>query len=76
MFLMIDQIHFESYADDNTPYTENENIDQVIRIIEDTSIPLLKWFKDKIKINRDKYYLLLIGNDDRSVNVGNCVIKN
>ena len=49
----------------------------MIRIIEEIYIPLSKWFKDdKMKINPDEYRSLLFGNDDRSVNIGNYMIKN
>ena len=45
MFLMIDKIYFKICADDNTPSKKNENIDQVIRIIEEIPIRPLRWFK-------------------------------
>ena len=38
---MLDKIYFGNYADKNTPYSSNEGIDQVIRTMEEFSIPLL-----------------------------------
>ena len=57
----------------------NENIDQVIKTIEQLSIiyHFLNWFKgNKIMINPDKCNFLLSANEDQSVNIGNQVIKN
>ena len=39
-------------------YTKNDNVDQLIRTIEEISIQLFKWLKDnKVKINSDKCHL-------------------
>ena len=46
MFFEISQTDFMSYADDNTPYTEADNTDEVITILENDSIQLFKWFSD------------------------------
>ena len=42
MFFKLSQIDFASYADDNTPYVEANNIDEVITILENDSIQLFK----------------------------------
>ena len=46
MFFELSQTDFASYADDNTPYAEADNIDEVITILENDSIQLFKWFSD------------------------------
>ena len=57
------------------PYTIKENIDQA-KTIEEIFIPLLSWFKDnETKIKPNKSHLLLSGNKDRPVNIGNNVVK-
>ena len=43
---MLDHTYFASYGDDNTPYTVNENAEEVIRTLEQISKPVLQWFKD------------------------------
>ena len=74
---MLDHNYFASYADDNTPYTVNENAEEVIRTLEQISKPLLQWFKDnKMKLNSDECHLILSGKENREINVGNAVIKN
>ena len=77
MFLILDHTYFASCADDNTPYTVNENAEEVIRTLEQISKPLLQWFKEnKMKLNPDKCHLILRGKENRGINVGNVVIKN
>ena len=77
MFLMLGHTYFASYADDNTPYTVNENAEEVIRTLEQISKPLLQWFKDnKMKLNSDKCHLILSRKENRGINFGNVAIKN
>ena len=50
---------FASYADDNTPYALGDNIDDIIKSLEDDSINLFKWFLDnQMKANCDKCHLI------------------
>ena len=64
MLLMLDHTYFASYADDNAPYTVNENTEEVIRSLEQISKPFLQWFKDnKMKLNPDKCHLVLSGKE-------------
>ena len=44
MFFELSETDFANYADDNTPYAEADNIDEVITILENDSIQLFKWF--------------------------------
>ena len=41
MFLILDHTYFVSCADDNTPYTVNENAEEVIQTLEQISKPFL-----------------------------------
>ena len=60
MFLELSQTVFASYADDNTPYAEADNIDEVITILENDSIQLFKWFSEnQMKANKDKCHLVI-----------------
>ena len=77
MFSMLDHTYFASYTDDNTPYTVNENAEEVTRTLEQISKTFLQWFKDnKTKLNPDKCHLILNGKENRGINVWNVVIKN
>ena len=55
MFFIIEDTDIASYADDNTPYVIADNIDGVIKSLEEASEILFKWFNDNLmKINADK----------------------
>ena len=60
LFLFINDIDIASYADDNTPYTVHKNPEKIIKVLENTSVDLLKWFKNNgMKANADKCHLLV-----------------
>ena len=53
-------IDIASYADNNTPCTEDKNPVKIIKVLEDISLELLTRFKNnRIKANADKYHLLV-----------------
>ena len=60
IFLFVDETNLTNYADDNTPYAIDLNIDQLMnRLTHDASI-LIRWFKDNyFKMNADKCQLLI-----------------
>ena len=60
LFIIMDDIDFASYADDNTPYTSGSTIPEVIVSLKDISSRLFKWFNDnQMKANPEKCHLLL-----------------
>ena len=64
MFFELSQTDLSSYAHDNTRYVEAKNIDEVITILENDSIQLLKWFSDnQMKDNKDKCHLVFSNNE-------------
>ena len=55
MFFTIEDTNVASYADDNTPYVITDNVDRVIKSLEEASEILFKWFNDNLmRINADK----------------------
>ena len=77
LLLILDNNYFASYADDNTPYTINQNADSVTKSLEELSIPLLSWFKEnKLKLNLDKYHLLVSGNENAKIKLDDVTITN
>ena len=46
LFLIVQNVDFASYADDNTIYNSSENIDDVILSLQESSKQLFKWFSD------------------------------
>ena len=55
LFLVVQNIDFAVYADDNTIYDTGDNIDEVIFSFQESSKKLFKWFADnQMKANEDK----------------------
>ena len=42
LFFIMNETEFASYADNNTPYTSGQNIDAIIRTLENDADRLLK----------------------------------
>ena len=77
MSFIMNDIDFASYADDNTPYVSSDSIEDVIRILENDSIKLFKWFCDTMmKANKDKCHLIISSNDHVSMKLDNIEIEN
>ena len=77
MFFAMKDIDFPSYADDNTPYVSSDSIEDVIRILENDSIKLFKWFFDNMmKANKDKCRLIVSSNEHLSMKLDNIEIEN
>ena len=65
MFYDIDKYDIASYADDNTPYISDFNLEQVIQKLELTTNNLLEWFKNNhMKANADKCHVLVTRDTD------------
>ena len=76
LFLIIDNIDFASYADDNTPYTTDESAKKVIDKLEIVAKSLCKWFSDnQMKTNPSKYDLLISSISQSELKIGNVTIN-
>ena len=64
IFFELRQTDFAGYADDNIPYVEANNIDEVITILENDSVQLLKLFFDnQMKASKDKCHFVISNNE-------------
>ena len=55
IFLVVQNVDFAGYADNNTIYDADDNIDEVIFSLQESSKKLFEWFADnQIKVNEDK----------------------
>ena len=58
----MEETSFASYVDDNMPYVTSENLDSIIKSLEEDSIKLFQWFSDnQMRTNHDKSHLLVSG---------------
>ena len=65
LFLFIPYFDVTTYSDDNTPYSANNNIVDVLNNLKLQANILDKWFKDNyMKANRGKYHLLLSATEE------------
>ena len=68
MFFVMNDIDFASYADDNKLYVSSDSIVDLIRILENDSIKLFKWFSDNMmKANKDKCHLIVSSDEHVSM---------
>ena len=66
-----------SYADDNTPYNFDFNLDNVISNIKKSTNSLLNWFRENhIKANTNKCHLLLSSDESCTAKTADFIIKN
>ena len=71
IFYFITDISIANYADDNTPYTTKNSITSLLETLEVETNTLLDWFRNnEMKPNEDKCHLLVINQENISVNVG------
>ena len=69
-------VDIANFADDNTPFTSANNIDDLIDSLEKASSSLFKWFKDNLfKGNPDKCRLL-VSTNAKIINIGEFSIEN
>ena len=69
-FFIIEDTEIASYADDNTLYVISNNIDGIIKLLEEASEILFKWFNDNLmQINSDKCHLLVSSNNTVKIKI-------
>ena len=70
-------VDIANFADDNTPFTSANNIDDLLDPLEKASSSLVKWFKDNLyKDNPDKCDLLVNTNEKTKIKTGKRSIEN
>ena len=70
IFYFIKDSKIANYADDNTLYTVQENINRLLAILENETTVILDWFsKNDMKPNADKCHLIVCNEKDIMVNL-------
>ena len=71
LFFTLNDIDIANYADDTTPYTTADNIEDVISSLEEASKTLFSWFDDNLmKSNPDKCHLIVSSNESINLKIG------
>ena len=76
IFLILKTVYFTGYADDNTPLVVADNMNDIIRSLEEVGENIITWFfKNPMKLNPDKCHLLLSTKEEITLNIGSLHIE-
>ena len=60
-----------NYADDNTIYAIERNLDDLLKTLEQETTLILNWFKvNEMKSNDDKCHIIVCNQKDISITLG------
>ena len=77
LFFILNKIDIANYADDNATYTSSNDINGLMKSLEEASKELLKWLGDNLmKSNPDKCHLHVSANDHVAIRIVNFQIEN
>ena len=77
LFLFLPNSEIANYADDNTPYSARDNLDDVILDLQDASKTLFSWLKNNgMKANADKSHIIFSQTKEICTNICNEKIVN
>ena len=76
LFLFFDNSDIVNYADDNSPFSCNADIDSVTSKLTNDSKTLLEWFcNNSLRANPDKFHIILSKSDeDKLIKIEHTVI--
>ena len=71
LFLVVQNVDFSGYADDDTIYDAGANIDEVLFSLQESSKKHFKWFADnQMKTNEDKCHLTVSTDKLTQIQIG------
>ena len=78
LFLIVNNVDFANYADDNTPFASGNTPVEVLECLDNASVKLFEWFSNnQMKTNSDKCHLLTSSMTPTSMNIkGHIIIVN
>ena len=75
MFYFVKETKIANYADDNTIYTITNKIEDLLKILEDETSIILKWFRtNEMKSNNEKCHLIISNKETQTLTLGKEVI--
>ena len=70
IFYFVNEKFFANYADDNTPYAIDKDIEEVLDILKKTQPTLIEWFNyNYFKMNADKCKLLITNHKRKCIHL-------
>ena len=77
IFYFVNEKFFANYADDNTPYAIDKDIEEVLNILKKDTTTLIEWFNyNYFKMNADKCKLLITNhNENASISIQGEIIS-
>ena len=78
MFFEQKDVNFAAYADDNTQYFCDKNLEVILSKLQICALKLLEWFSNNyMKMNSDKSHFILSSNDkNKKVEFNGEIISN
>ena len=77
LFFILNNIDIENYVDDNTPYSSSNDVNGLIKSLEEASKELFKCFDDNLmKSHPGKCHLPVSASDNVTIKIGNFHIEN
>ena len=75
LFYFVDKAKIANYADDNTTYPSEKNIESLLKTLEQETTSVLNWFHiNEMKSNDDKCHLIVANRENDSITLNNEVI--
>ena len=76
LFIILEEIDFASYADDNTPFVPKATSENVVSSLESCSANLFEWFSNnQMKASPEKCHLLMNVNRPATIKIGEHTIS-
>ena len=76
LFLVVKDVKFANYADDNTIHQSGRNVDDVINNLQLSAEKLFRWFSDdQMKGNTGRCYLIVSTNNTPELKVGDSLTE-
>ena len=77
LFIILEEIDFVRYADDDTPFVSEATPENVVSSLERCSASLFEWFSNnQMKANPEKCHLLMNANRPATIKVGEHTLSN
>ena len=80
LFLFLEDVELANFADDNTIYTENKDVEVLIKLLEKESKSAIDWFKaNDMIVNPDKFQAMILRPDKKEnkfhLNINDSIIS-